>query len=191
MISLVPLPPEPEDDPPASPDEAAEDRGDGPGHPPAGRGVGDRHGGRSPRPAVSRGLGEPRLGPGHEVDGGEIGLPERGAPGAEPVLLEDDPPRLRMRPHGVPHLPGQLEAGPAIRHPHRVPPEQRFHDLPAALGVGEADDRIRVGDLAVIRGRSRRELRRRRVRRVRFVEMKETENAPPLNPVEPPFKRLS
>ena len=130
---------------PLAPQHPAQHGGDLTGHAPPGLDVGHRHDRSAEYPAAPRRLPKPALGSRHQVDGGEVRLLERRAPRAEPVLLEDDRPRLRLRADRRPDLLRQPEPGPPVGHPHRLLAEQVLDDVAAALGVCQTDDRIRMG----------------------------------------------
>ena len=130
---------------PVAPEHPAQDGGDLAGHALPGLRVRRGHGRGAERPPRPRGVAKALLGPRHQVDRREVRVLERRAPRAEPVLLEDDRPRLRPRPDGRPDLPRQPEAGTPVGHPHGLLAEQVLDHLAAALGVGQADDRVRVG----------------------------------------------
>ena len=129
---------------PVAPEHPAQDGGDLAGHALPGLRVRRGHGRGAERPPRPRGVAKALLGPRHQVDRREVRVLERRAPRAEPVLLEDDRPRLRPRPDGRPDLPRQPEAGAPVGHPHGLLAEQVLDHLAAALRVGQADDRVRV-----------------------------------------------
>ncbi len=136
---------EAEDHAPIAPEEPAQDRRHRGGDAAAGGRVRRGDGGRAEDPAAAGGVGETLLGPGHQVEGAEIGLLDGGSPREQAVLLENDAPRLGMGPHGVGDFPGEPEPRPAVRDAGDVLAEQLLDHLAAAVGVGQGHDRVGVG----------------------------------------------
>ncbi len=87
--------------------------------------------------------------PGVHLDRCVVRFPGRSSPGDQAVLFENHTARLGVTSHSLGHLARQAEAGPAVRDPDRVLPEDRL-DMPLSIDrVGQGQNGVGVGVIDV------------------------------------------